>query len=162
MCVNWNSVSRSYLQRRQLLPHSSLITEVRQPPSPSLLPSFPLSLSLSLLSPLYLSHSSLWSMPGACVVGASVFGCVFMSVRLRLWTCYHVHCVLVRQARVFVCVCIPDWPCFDLPCSVVFELESCVWLRLVLKQQGPSADKTGVPGGHMKLSEVTTSLQWQW
>lgn len=115
------------------------------PPPPSL----PVSLcvSLSPLSPLYLSHSSLWSMPGACVVGASVFGCVFVSVQLRLWTCYHVYCVLVRQARVFVCVCIPDWPCFDLWCSVVFELKSYVWQRLVLKQRGSSADKAGVPGG---------------
>ena len=59
-----------------------------------------LCLSLSLLSRLYLSHSYLWSMPGACAVGAVVF----VSVQLRLWTCYHVDCVLVRQARVFVCV----------------------------------------------------------
>ncbi len=84
--------------------HSSQqITEVRQPPSPLSL-SLSLSFSASPLSPLYLSHSSLWSMPGACAVGASVFGCVFVSVQLRLWTCYHVYFVLVRRAHVFVCV----------------------------------------------------------
>lgn len=153
-----------------LLPHTAaLITEVRQPSSlsPSLsLPlslsrSVSLSLSLSPLSPLYLSHSSLWSMPVACAVGDGVFGCVFVSVQLRLWTCYHVYCVLVQWACVFVCVCIPDWPCFDLPCSVVFELKSCVWQRLVLKQQGPSADKTGVPGAtgsSVKLHSSTVTV----
>lgn len=36
-------------------------------------------------------------------------------------------CVLcVSAASARVCVCIPDWPCFDLPCSVVFELKGCV------------------------------------
>lgn len=88
--------------------HSSLTTEVRQPPSPSLALSLPVSLcvslSLSPLSPLYLSHSSLWSMPGTCAVGAGVFGCVFVSVQLRLWTCYHVYCVC-SAPMACVCVC---------------------------------------------------------
>lgn len=84
--------------------HSSLTTEVRQPPSPSLALSLPVSLcvalSLSPLSPLYLSHSSLWSMPGTCAVGAGVF----VSVQLRLWTCYHVYCVC-SAPMACVCVC---------------------------------------------------------
>ena len=154
MCVNWNSVSQSYLRLLHTAARLLKWDHHRLPPSLSLsLPDFltlslsvSFCLSLSQLSPLYLSHSSLWSMPGACVVGASVFRCVFVSVRLRLWKCYHVYCVSVRQACVRLCVCISDWPCFDLPCSVVFELKSWVWQRLVLKQRGPSADKTRAPG----------------
>lgn len=88
--------------------HSSLITEVRQPPSfclssspPPTLP-FPALHSLSLISSLSITFLPLINARGMC--GQScVFRCVFASVQLRLWTCYRVYCVLVWQARVCVC-----------------------------------------------------------
>lgn len=74
--------------------HSSQITEVRPATfSLSLSPSH--SVSLCLFLP-YLP--SIYRIPpfdqcqGHVAVGASVFGCVFVSAPLRLWTRYHVRC----------------------------------------------------------------------
>lgn len=111
-CTEWN-VCKLELCVLSLSPaaaaHSSLTTEVRQPPSPSIAVSLPVSLSLSSshspLSPLYLSHSSLWSMPGACAVGAAV--CLNVCLWVHDWDYAHVIVCSVcatRRWRVFVCV----------------------------------------------------------
>lgn len=90
--------------------HSSLITEVRPATfSLSLCLSVSLCVSLSLppLSPLYLSHSSLWSMPGAC---CSRSQCVWMCVcECDAEIMDALSCALRVSApmpRAFLCVCV--------------------------------------------------------
>lgn len=96
-----------------------------------------LPLSLSYLPSIYhippfdQCQGHVWSEPVCLGVCEWDYGSVIMCT------------VCLCSERVCLCVCIPDWPCFDLPCSAVFELKSCVWQGLVLKQWGPSVDKAG-------------------
>lgn len=79
--------------------------------------------------------------------------CLDVCLRVCDWdySCYHTVCLCGK----FVCVHTRLW-CFDLPCSVVFELKNCVWQRLVSKQRGPLADKAELP--EATLSSVKLKL----
>lgn len=116
MCVNWNCVSAL---SPVIATHISLTTEVRQPP-----PLFFLSLSLLYL-PVSITFLPLINARATCGQSGCVWMCVCECVTEIIDA---LSCVLhiSAQLSVFVCVCIQDWACFDLPCSVVFELKSRV------------------------------------
>lgn len=144
MCVNWNFVSRPYHQQPQhtavwLLKWDSHLLPLL------LCLAQPLFISFSLISPLSITFLPLINARGMCSRSRRVFECVFVSARPRLCTCYRVCCAR-NAAMACVCVCAYQIGRALISHAVfVFELKSCVWQRLVLKQRGPPLDKMGVP-----------------
>lgn len=136
MCVNWNFVSSPYHQQPQhtavwLLKWDSHL--------------LPLLLCLSLSRPASL-HLILPYLPSIYHIPPfdqcqghvqSEPPCVWMCVCECATEIMHMlSCVLCAQRGdgVCLCVCIPDWPCFDLPCSV------CLWTEeLCMTEAGVKA-----------------------